>query len=83
MPDSPSMGAFIKSYRRSLDDPEEFWREAAGAVDWDTEMIAWYWSWILMSVNLTAMVLTGRRLWWAWLVAVVAECLWLVFGYAT
>jgi hypothetical protein len=48
-----------------------------------TEMIAWYWSWILMSVNLTAMVLAGRRLWWAWLVAVVAECLWLVYGYAT
>lgn len=46
-------------------------------------MIAWYWSWILMSVNLTAMVLAGRRLWWAWLVAVVAECLWLVYGYAT
>ena len=43
MPDSPSMGAFIKSYRRNLDDPEEFWREAAGAVDWDTEMIAWCW----------------------------------------
>jgi hypothetical protein len=47
------------------------------------EMIAWYWSWILMSVNLTAMVLAGRRLWWAWLVAVIAECLWLVYGYAT
>jgi len=47
------------------------------------EMIAWYWSWILMSVNLTAMVLAGRRLWWAWLVAVAAECLWLVYGYAT
>ena len=47
------------------------------------EMIAWYWSWILMSVNLTAMVLAGRRLWWAWLVAVVAECLWWVYGYAT
>ena len=46
-------------------------------------MIAWYWSWMLMSVNLTAMVLAGRRLWWAWLVAVVAECLWLVYGYAT
>ena len=46
-------------------------------------MIAWYWSWILMSVNLTAMVLAGRRLWWAWLVAVMAECLWLVYGYAT
>ena len=46
-------------------------------------MIAWYWSWILMSVNLTAMVLAGRRLWWAWLVAVAAECLWLVYGYST
>ena len=36
MPDSPSVGAYIESYRRSLDDPEGFWREAAGAIDWDT-----------------------------------------------
>ncbi|SNR52769.1 propionyl-CoA synthetase [Haloechinothrix alba] len=28
------MGAYEKTYRRSLDDPEGFWLEAAGAIDW-------------------------------------------------
>ena len=37
MPDSPPMGAYTESYRRSLDDPEGFWREAAGAIEWDVE----------------------------------------------
>ena len=32
------MGAYIESYRRSLDDPEGFWREAAGAIEWDVEL---------------------------------------------
>ncbi|MBR93825.1 MAG: hypothetical protein CMH42_01720 [Micrococcales bacterium] len=31
------MGAYIESYRRSLDDPEGFWREAVGAIEWDVE----------------------------------------------
>jgi propionyl-CoA synthetase len=29
------MGCFDEVYRRSLDDPESFWAEAAGALDWD------------------------------------------------
>jgi propionyl-CoA synthetase len=29
------MGRFDEVYRRSLDDPEGFWAEAAGAIDWD------------------------------------------------
>jgi propionyl-CoA synthetase len=29
------MGRFDEMYRRSLDDPEEFWAEAAGEIDWD------------------------------------------------
>lgn len=45
--------------------------------------IAWYWSWILMSVNLSAMILAGRKLWWAWLVGVSAECMWLAYGWQT
>ena len=28
------MGAYDDAYRRSLDDPEGFWREAAAAIDW-------------------------------------------------
>jgi propionyl-CoA synthetase len=29
------MGRFEEVYRRSLEDPEGFWAEAAGAIDWD------------------------------------------------
>jgi propionyl-CoA synthetase len=29
------MGKFEEVYRRSLDNPESFWAEAAGAIDWD------------------------------------------------
>ena len=29
------MGRFEEFYRRSLEDPEGFWAEAAGAIDWD------------------------------------------------
>src|ERR671937_2019525 len=29
------MGRFDKTYRRSLDEPEQFWAEAAAAIDWD------------------------------------------------
>jgi propionyl-CoA synthetase len=30
------VGAYEEEYRRSLDDPEGFWLEAAGAIDWQT-----------------------------------------------
>ncbi len=29
------MGAYEQQYRRSLDDPEGFWLDAAGAIDWE------------------------------------------------
>jgi len=29
------MGRFDETYRRSLEEPEEFWAEAAAAIDWD------------------------------------------------
>ena len=45
--------------------------------------IAWYWSWILMSMNLAAMILAGRKLWWSWLVGVAAEIMWVAYGYLT
>jgi len=28
------MGRYAEEFRRSLDDPEGFWRDAAGAIDW-------------------------------------------------
>ncbi len=31
------MGAYEQAFRRSIDDPEGFWREAARAIDWDRE----------------------------------------------
>ena len=43
----------------------------------------WGWSWILMSMNLTAMILAGRKIWQAWLVGVAAEVMWVVYGYFT
>src|SRR3954447_18325315 len=30
------MGRYAEEFRRSLDDPEGFWRDAAGAIDWIT-----------------------------------------------
>jgi len=36
-----------------------------------------------MSANLTAMILAGRKLWWAWLVGVGAEVMWVFYGYFT
>ena len=30
------MGAYEEQYRRSLDDPEGFWLDAARAIDWET-----------------------------------------------
>jgi propionyl-CoA synthetase len=30
------MASFDETYRRSIDDPEAFWRDAASAIDWDT-----------------------------------------------
>jgi propionyl-CoA synthetase len=30
-----AMGSYEETYRRSMDDPEAFWGEAAAAVDWD------------------------------------------------
>ena len=30
------MGSYDDVYRRSIEDPEGFWAEAAGAIDWDT-----------------------------------------------
>jgi propionyl-CoA synthetase len=29
------MGRFDEMYRRSLEDPEGFWAEAAAAIDWE------------------------------------------------
>src|SRR5215218_7486129 len=31
------MGVFESTYRRSLEDREQFWREAAAAIDWESE----------------------------------------------
>ncbi len=28
------MGAYVQAYQRSLADPEGFWLEAAGLIDW-------------------------------------------------
>jgi propionyl-CoA synthetase len=35
-PGTPGEGPYARAYRRSLEDPDGFWGEAAGAVDWIT-----------------------------------------------
>ena len=42
-----------------------------------------YWSWILVTVGGTGMFLAGRRIWWAWFVAMLSEILWFTYGYIT
>ena len=46
-------------------------------------MIEQYGSWVLMIGNLTAMILVGRKLWWAWVLGFFTEVLWSVYGYIT
>ena len=44
---------------------------------------AWWWSWLLMTVGITGVYLTGKRLWWGWLVGVLSEILWITYAIIT
>jgi len=44
---------------------------------------AWWWSWLLMAVGVTGVYLSGRRLWWGWLVGVSSEVLWIAYAVTT
>lgn len=42
-----------------------------------------YWSWILTTVGVTGLYLAGRKVWWAWLIGLGAQFLWLAYAIAT
>jgi hypothetical protein len=42
-----------------------------------------YWSWILTSVGLLGLFLAGMKIWWAWLIGLSAQVLWIVYAIQT
>lgn len=45
-------------------------------------MGAW-WSYLLTAVGVTGLVLAGRKIWWAWLIGLAAQVLWIAYAIAT
>lgn len=41
------------------------------------------WSWILMVIGVTGLWIAGRGYWWAWLIGLAAQALWVVYAFAT
>lgn len=46
-------------------------------------MAEWWWSWLLMVVGVTGMVVVGKHLWWGWAVGLAGEALWIVYAVQT
>lgn len=42
-----------------------------------------YWSWILTFIGVSGLYLAGKKLWWAWLIGLFAQILWLSYAIAT
>lgn len=42
-----------------------------------------YWSWLLTAVGVTGLYFAGRKVWWAWLIGLGAQLLWLTYAVAT
>lgn len=42
-----------------------------------------YWSWVLAAVGVTGLYLAGRKIWWAWLIGLAAQVLWVAYALAT
>ena len=41
------------------------------------------WSWSLTAVGVTGLWIAGRGYWWAWLIGLFAQVLWLTYALAT
>lgn len=41
------------------------------------------WSWLLTAVGVFGLVLASKKLWWAWLIGLGAQFLWLAYALAT
>ena len=42
-----------------------------------------WWSWILTGVGVLGLYLAGRKFWWAWLIGLGAQVLWIAYAIAT
>ena len=41
------------------------------------------WSWLLTAVGVFGLYLAGKRIWWAWLIGLSAQVLWIIYAVAT
>lgn len=46
-------------------------------------MINPIWSWTLCIVGTVGLFMAGRKYWWAWLILLFNELLWIVYGWTT
>lgn len=42
-----------------------------------------WWSWLLTAVGVLGLYLAGRKLWWAWLIGLGAQVLWIAYAITT
>jgi hypothetical protein len=42
-----------------------------------------YWSWGLCVIGTVGLLMAGRRHWWAWLILLFNEAIWIVYGWVT
>ena len=42
-----------------------------------------YWSWLLTAVGIVGLVCAGKKFWWAWLIGLSAQVLWLAYAIVT
>jgi len=42
-----------------------------------------WWSWVLTAVGVTGLYLAGRKVWWAWLIGLGAQLLWMAYALST
>ena len=42
-----------------------------------------WWSWLLTAVGVFGLYMAGRKVWWAWLIGLGAQVLWLAYAVST
>ena len=42
-----------------------------------------WWSWLLTAVGVFGLYMAGRKVWWAWLIGLGAQVLWLSYAVST
>ena len=46
-------------------------------------MISPWWSWGLTAVGVLGLYLAGKKIWWAWLIGLGAQFLWIAYALTT